>query len=137
VTAPRMSRPPITVRRAYGHGSGDKRIKTLRGPDGGERPRDRAVQGSMPSRSAVKKGFSRRGGLRWVTAVEGPIPPVNVSLAPLVDCWERQSYAALGPHHGACTEVIFRSRRLVKAGRRWATGASSASSLSTRCSTVR
>jgi hypothetical protein len=56
VTAPRMSRLPITVPPGYGHGSGGKRMKTLRGPDG-RRDRGTAqsfsggVANSAPARS--------------------------------------------------------------------------------------
>lgn len=46
MTAPRTSRPPITVPPEYGRGSGGKRMKTLRGPDGG---RDRGTAQSFPA----------------------------------------------------------------------------------------
>ena len=39
-----MSRPQITERPAYGPGRAGSHTKTLRGPDGKERPRDRAAQ---------------------------------------------------------------------------------------------
>ena len=38
------SRPQITERPAYGHSRAGSHMKTLRGPDGKERPRDRAAQ---------------------------------------------------------------------------------------------
>ena len=40
-----MSRPQITERPAYGHGTGGNHMKTLRGPDGG---RDRGTAQSYP-----------------------------------------------------------------------------------------
>ena len=39
-----MSRLQITERPAYGPGRAGSHMKTLRGPDGKERPRDRAAQ---------------------------------------------------------------------------------------------
>jgi hypothetical protein len=100
VTAPRMSRLPITGPPAYGHGSGGKRVKTLRGPDGEERPRDRAVQGSIPCGSAVNKGFRGEGSPYWTlvgSQAAQPCPPSTM---------KRLAVSACGAPYGRCGQAV-------------------------------
>ena len=64
-----MSRPQITERPAYGPSRAGNHTKTLRGPVGKERPRDRAVISESAMRSTAWFGEAA-----WLCRTVGSLP---------------------------------------------------------------